>query len=951
MRAKATLIIIVIAFAITAADFGSSIFFTRQSLMLTIGQELSLARDIADSLVSTKISLLVANAQTVANRLTHVVSANRMEMIMRVQLDKFPEFIGFAVFDQEGVFAQCGISPAAAEEPYNTNYVRRALDGETIILTSESSVYTDELTIKVFVSIDKNYVLSVSIPGMIFSEILSGFTLWNFNPIFMLDKNGVLIAHYNNELVNKRSNFLDIPEITKSQMNTDFFNKMISSDEGMGYYSSGRGDCICAYKHISASSVNWYIAATVPMTHSPAATVQNRILLLALAFLVGSVIVAILVSGSVAHPYNKLKGLNESVKTQALEIQESHNSLQIAAVQLESALEKARDANNAKSEFLANMSHEMRTPLNAIIGLSALALESIDLNEELRSNLDKIYNAGMILLSIVNDILDISKIEAGKFELTPVEYDVPSLINDTIVQNILRIGEKPIQFILDIEESLPIKLYGDELRIKQIFNNLLSNAFKYTLEGTVELKVSCVRDGDDVWITASVRDTGIGIHHGDLAKLFSDYSQVDKKSNRRIEGTGLGLSITKRIVEMMQGSVDVESEYGKGSKFTVKFLQKSVTDGTIGQDIVKRLKSFQYIGQKREHNSQLARIRLNYARVLIVDDNETNLYVAKGMMKPYGMKIDCVTSGREAISIVHAEKVHYNAIFMDHMMPDIDGIEATRIIREEIKTEYAKTIPIIALTANAISGNEEMFLSKGFQAFISKPIKIKHLDAVLRQWVRDKEQEKKLDGQKDAEYILSDNGQTRKQSLGIIIPEIYREGLERFGGDEESFLQVLRSYAVNTAPLLEAVGEVDENSLYDYAIIVHGIKGSSRGISANAIGDMAEALENAAKAGDLGFVRANNPGFLEAARNHLAELNNIFVSADGQNPKPKKDKPDEKILAGLLTACQNFDIDKIDTLMSDIEVYEYTSDNGLAAWLRENVNLMNYDDIVKKLDE
>jgi signal transduction histidine kinase/AmiR/NasT family two-component response regulator len=404
---------------------------------------------------------------------------------------------------------------------------------------------------------------------------------------------------------------------------------------------------------------------------------------------------------------------------------------------------KLETANNAKSDFLAGMSHEMRTPLNAVIGLSGLTLEIEGLDEEAKINLEKIFNAGSILLNLVNDILDISKIEAGKFELVLNEYDIPSLVNDTITQNILRIGEKPIEFNLNICADMPTHLYGDDLRLKQILSNLLSNAFKYTQEGTVELGIRSERaeDDDSVLVTAWVKDTGAGIRLEDMNKLFFDYSQVDVKANRKIEGSGLGLAITKKMLELMDGTITVESEYGKGSIFTVNFKQKFVTDTPIGDAVVKNLKSFRYSDSKRKQYARFVRTKLPYAKVLVVDDNITNLDVAKGLMKPYEMQIDCVTSGQQAVDAIQTEKVTYNAIFMDHMMPGMDGVEATRRIRA-IGTDYAKHIPIIALTANAIAGNEEMFLSKGFQAFLSKPINLMHLDSIIKQWVRDKSKEK-----------------------------------------------------------------------------------------------------------------------------------------------------------------------------------------------------------------
>jgi signal transduction histidine kinase/FixJ family two-component response regulator len=612
--------------------------------------------------------------------------------------------------------------------------------------------------------------------------------------------------------------------------------------------------------------------------------------------------------------------------------------------ELKAALIEAQDANRAKTSFLAKMSHEMRTPLNAVIGLSELTLEDGILSNEVRGNLIKISNAGATLLSTVNDILDISKIEAGKFELITEDYDIPNLINDAIAQSILRIGEKPVKFILNISENLPACLHGDEHRVKQIINNLLSNAFKYTRQGTVELTVSCEREEEIAWMTLRVGDTGIGIRKEDMEKLFADYAMVDMESHREIEGTGLGLPITKNIVEIMGGAITVESEYRKGTVFTARFKQEFVNDAVIGAELAETLKSFRYSDEKRRQNSQIMRIDLSYAHVLVVDDVLTNLDVAKGMMKPYGMQIDCVSRGQDAIDAVRAEKVRYNAIFMDHMMPDMNGIEATRIIREKIRTEYAKTVPIIALTANAIVGNDEMFLKNGFQAFISKPIEMSRLDTVLRQWVMDKDREEKLiDNTKE-----QPEGAAREFSARLDGVDV-QKGFERFNRDINSFLNVLRSYAANTPSFFDSFKDVNKDNLADYAIGVHGIKGSSRGICAEVIGAKAEALEKAARAGDIDFVIANNAELIEAARKLVNDIKDLLGKMASESPKPKKDKPDGQVLSKLIAACEQYNMDEADSAMKEIDNYEYESDDGLAQWLRENVDMMNFSEIKEKL--
>ncbi|MDR2728464.1 MAG: response regulator [Chitinispirillales bacterium] len=612
--------------------------------------------------------------------------------------------------------------------------------------------------------------------------------------------------------------------------------------------------------------------------------------------------------------------------------------------ELRTALLEAEKANDAKNRFLANMSHEMRTPLNAVIGLSELSLESQELNDEVYSSLEKINNAGTTLLSLVNDILDISKIKAGKFEIVPAEYDTASLINDIVTQNILHIGEKPIQFVLNIDENLPSQLYGDELRIKQICNNLLSNAFKYTEKGKVEFEIRCERKGGAVWMTAYVRDTGIGIFPGNIDRIFDDYTQIDKKTNYKIMGTGLGLPITKSLIDIMGGSINVESDYGNGSVFTVRVPQKYVNDVVIGPEVVNNLKSLRYSDLRRKQNLGQPRISLPYARVLLVDDVATNLDIAKGMMKRYGMQIDCVSGGRQAIDAIRNEDVRYNAVFMDHMMPEMDGIEAVRRIREEIGTEYAKTVPIIALTANAIVGNESMFLNKGFQAFIPKPIEIKRLDSVIRQWVQNKPARNEIPA---VNSKISVPNQSRVKIDGVDVDK----GIEGFGGDEQVYFDVLRSFSSNTPALLEKIKTVTKEGLPYYATIAHGIKGASRGICAQTVGDKANIMEKAAKAGDYDFVIANNDSFLETICKLLSQINDALPHTNANSPKPEQKKPDRKILDRLLDACDNYDMDGIDAAAAELDSYKYESGGELAAWIIEKVNQSAYGQIARKLSE
>jgi signal transduction histidine kinase/DNA-binding response OmpR family regulator len=554
---------------------------------------------------------------------------------------------------------------------------------------------------------------------------------------------------------------------------------------------------------------------------------------------------------------------------------------------------KAEAATKAKADFLANVSHEIRTPLNAIIGLGELELGK-NLADETHSNLEKMHNSGMVLLSIINDLLDISKIEAGHFELIPVEYHTPSLLNDTINLNMVRIGSKPITFKVEVDENLPSKLIGDEIRVRQILNNLLSNAFKYTKEGTVRLIIKFEADtektdgAESVWFICTVKDSGIGIRKEDIEKLFTVYNQVDTRSNRHIEGTGLGLSICRNLVELMGGTVSVESEYGKGSSFTVRIKQGIADKTPVGKTITENLANFSF-NMKKQNRRKLTRNLMPYARVLVVDDVSTNLDVAKGMMMAYDMVIDCVASGREAITLIQEEKIKYDAIFMDHMMPEMDGIEAVRIIRNEINSAYAKNIPIIALTANAIIGNDKMFLENGFQDFLTKPIDMTKLDACLNRWVRNKEKETSSEwsqvinqtlGAKRQDLWQNDTAaKTTEAPTGVKISGIdFAEGVRRMGNREAAYIHILTSYAANLPTLLTKVRNFSTENINDYTITVHGIKGASYGICANELGKQAEALEMAAKQTDIEAILAKNDGFILNAEKLIVDISKYITS-------------------------------------------------------------------------
>jgi signal transduction histidine kinase/CheY-like chemotaxis protein len=616
---------------------------------------------------------------------------------------------------------------------------------------------------------------------------------------------------------------------------------------------------------------------------------------------------------------------------------------------------EAEAASQSKSAFLATMSHEIRTPLNAIIGLSEIELQKKH-SMETRRDMEKIHSSGTSLLGIINDILDISKIEAGSFELVPVDYDLPSVINDTVQLNIVRIGSKQIVFKLEVDETLPVKLFGDELRVKQILNNLLSNAFKYTKEGSVHFKITWERREANAWILFSVRDTGKGIHKDDISKLFSEYQQLDARANRSIEGTGLGLSITKNLVTLMNGTIDAESEYGAGSVFTVQLPQKIVDETPIGAMTARNLEHLRYRETRLSRGLRLTRSYMPYGRVLVVDDVETNLDVAKGLMLPYGLSVDFALSGPEAIQKIRDAAAdpgapRYDMVLMDHMMPGMDGIEAVKTIRSEIDSEYAKTVPIVALTANALAGNEEMFLSNGFNAYISKPVDIMQLDVALNTWVRNKQSKATLlraEMEKDAR----EETPTGSSMLdGIEIDGINLAlGRERYN-NEAAYLGVLRSYLVHTPALLEKLRAFTRETLSEYTVVVHGLKGSSYGICADTVGKMAEDMEAAARAGAYERIVAENGALIETAELLLLDLRALLQKAEaGGEKKPKAAAPDPALLAQLLDAAKRYKANLMEKFLDDLEAAAYESGGDLVTWLREQMDNLEYEAIIKRLE-
>ena len=704
--------------------------------------------------------------------------------------------------------------------------------------------------------------------------------------------------------------------------------------------------------------------------------------------------------------------------------------------QLEDAMEQANTANETKSSFLANMSHEIRTPINAVIGMNEMIMRE-DVSDSVREYALDIAASSRSLIGIINDILDFSKIESGKLEIIESEFNIASMVNDIVSMAVARIGEKPIELFVNIDPDIPVGIIGDEMRLKQVIVNILTNGIKYTNEGFVLLNVSYEKRDYGINLDVSVRDSGIGITPENIEKLFTSFQRVDTKRNRSVEGTGLGLAITKRLVGQMGGFVNVESKYGKGSVFSISvplgvscekqfirlkapeevhsaclFELDNMTGGVyryiiremskrtytdlrfckdleelrplIDKGVVNRvfIDRYNYIDHERYFCTVAGTVevilvqgRINAIRpskgiknlykpfyaipyaalinneniaysdlgrkvsdtrfiapdvkVLIVDDNALNLKVAVGLMRPYKMKMQTADSGAKAVEMRVTRK-DIDIVFMDHMMPGMDGIEAAAAIRSQ-EGEYFRKLPIIALTANTVNDARGMFLKAGFDEFLAKPIDVSALDKVLRKFIPE-----------DRMVVSDDGGEPIKPKKApdtddMKDPPFFDPGLgvDYTGGDEELYLDVLTDYTKAGRATAEELNSLcAEQNWPEYIIKVHALKSTSLNIGAVQLSRFAKKLELSGKAGRTGVIADENAE-LTKMLGMVVETTGDYLSSKGIEIRPEngsvnisdlteigKEKLDDMIKR-FLAACDGFDRNSAKTIAEEAGLFRY----------------------------
>ncbi len=623
---------------------------------------------------------------------------------------------------------------------------------------------------------------------------------------------------------------------------------------------------------------------------------------------------------NVVHTYASDMKKSARLLQQEMEAMEQKNEqLERANALAEEARKDAIAADMAKGKFLAHMSHEIRTPINAVLGMNTMILRETKDAQVKEYALD-IQNAGKNLLSLINDILDFSKIESGKLEIIQGEYDFSSLIYDVANMIKAKVEAKNLELRIYVKENLPSRLLGDDVRIRQVLVNLLNNAVKYTQKGSVTLRIDGTMSNGKVVLDFSVEDTGIGIKEEDITKLFHEFERIEEMRNRNIEGTGLGMNITTQLLNLMGSEIHVKSTYGEGTRFYFA-LEQQIVDSTPIGNLEERIRK-----QATEYEYMAAFVAPN-AQILVVDDNLVNLKVFIGLLKRTKVNVDVADSGKECLKRI--EEKRYDLIFLDHMMPEMDGIETLHRMKQMEDNKSADT-PVIALTANAITGAKEMYLGEGFDAFLPKPINPEKLEQMmLRLLPRDLlmfEEEEEAEFEPVMVQHVEESDFPMVDGVDWSYGRMHLPDRQLFEETVEDFYKAIFVEADNLNEYYKEIGN-SVDALQAYRIKVHSMKNSANLIGATVLGGMAKLLENAAKDGELERIHTLHDLFIDEWKGYKEKLKECV-----RTPQMSDKKVVENVgvilslLESLRDAVQEMEMDEMDSLMAELEGYAYPSD-------------------------
>ncbi len=587
---------------------------------------------------------------------------------------------------------------------------------------------------------------------------------------------------------------------------------------------------------------------------------------------------------------------------------------------VETKCREAQAATKSKSRFLSNMSHEIRTPINSILGMNELILRESS-EPAIHEYAENIDSSGHMLLSLINEVLDFSKIESGKMELNPIEYQLSSLVNDLVAMMTQRVQEKDLAFHLEIDERLPSVFRGDEIRIRQILTNIFTNAVKYTKEGSITLSVSGRVVANKAFLHFEVIDTGVGIASDDLPKLFDAFSRFDAKENARVEGTGLGMTITNQLLEMMGSHLGVKSEKGVGSNFFFTIKQDVIDKTPIG-NIQEQVQKAKNVERKQ------TMVYAPQAKTLVVDDNDMNRKVFRNLLKRTGIQVWDASGGEECLEMVRDQK--FDVIFMDHMMPGMDGIETFHAIRE--RGGACEGVPVIALTANAVSGAREMYLAEGFSGFLAKPIMPDKLELILREFIPTDLLEEPPGG-----------GDAGKKAAAEPAPAPARPELPAVDGldwnlawihftDEEMLRETIENFYYTIGKEADRLDEFydridEEGMMKEYRILVHSMKSSAFLVGIFTLGGAAKILENAAAAEDADTIRAMHEVFIREWRGYRQKLQ-VLMPEQEKSEDPFDAAAAKEVLQKIREAAETLDVDSIDGGMETLRKLNFPWDAG-----------------------